>query len=209
MKYVRIFFTFIGYLTFTALIGAATFIYIGHKKARAKSLGQVVSNVNLADSTRSSLTTVAMTPMRNEEIAEPSPISTAVPTASAARKHRAKELHGRPKAKVKEPDPVAYIFREEPTPKEREWNPIESSKPKPYKQAKPSRYHKPAKQQASELPQCTLSFRATDNNSSPRTGKGRVNVYETTDLEKQVIKRMQDIRQLEAAANQIRYPYGN
>lgn len=197
MRYIRIFFTFLGYCTFIALVGAASFWYIGYLKNKK----QVESTVSFQD--------ISMTPEKTvpeRTLPEFEPISrpaAAKPTAKAQK--RKQPTHYRPvksSTPAAAPKPVEYAASIEPAAirAPAKAKPIQ----KPAKSAKARKVKQP--QYQAELPPCTLSYKVTDNGASPRTGGRGVSVYETTELEKAVMTRMKAIKELEEAARQIRNP---
>lgn len=208
MKYIRIFFTFLGYITFVALIGAGTFIYVGHlKKVESQSV------VSFQDNTGFHTDTIAMTPQKQTlELIDPTPIS-----QPATRDHlvdppatkRTKKAAAAPKPK---PAPVAAS------------KPITYTAPtkaavKPQKTVKPARSAKPQRRSAPEpiaaannntdlgLPTTSIrTFQVTDRAGRERTGHGVVNMDATSDLERAAIRRARAINELSAAADKIRNP---
>jgi len=205
MKYIRAFFNFLGFLTFVSMVGAATFWYVGYQRNKAKTSTVTFKDVSMTPVKEETATTTT----EQETLPEIQPIS-----KPAARDHlveakpnkTARKPAKTPAAKptpVAKPVPVTYtVEKRKAAPK---------SKPAAHKPARKAERKQslPVPAPQSDLSPCTLTFKATDRSGNERTGHGVVNVGETTELEKMAARRVEAIRELEAAAQQIRNPYGN
>lgn len=206
MKYIRLFFTTLGYITFIAGVGAAAFWYVGYKKNQKN----LTSTVTFHDAA-----TVSMTPKKETTpvLQEFEPISR--PAASNKLVYPA----ARKKTRTKPAAPAKAAPAVKPAKKPLEYT---TAKPivyaSPRKEAARPAATKPARKKHAaavaaktaappkpELPPCTLSFRATDNSANQRTG-GRIDYNQTTELEKAAMRRVKAIQELEAAAYKIRHP---
>lgn len=210
MKYIRAFFNFLGFLTFVSMVGAATFWYVGYQRNKAKTSTVTFKDVSMTPVKEETTTTTT----EQETLPEIQPISRPAardhlvdpkPTGKPARKPAtkpAKTAAAKP-APVAKPVPVTYTTTEKRTaPAKRQ----AARKPaRKIERQQPA----PAPAPQSDLSPCTLSFKATDRSGNQRTGHGVVNVSETTELEKMVARRVEAIRELEAAGQQLRNPYGN
>lgn len=207
MKYIRIFFTFLGYLTFTAIIGGATFWYIGYHKAQKKVESTVsLREISMTPEKQPDTTTVSMSVQKLPEF---QPISRKPLSASKPKPVRAKTDNKPPKTTPSvSVAPVTYATKKAAP---------AAIASKPVATAKKTVSARPVKSKAKHSPtashadlglpaESTLSFRVTDNGTNPRTGRGIVNVYETTELERQVARRLEDLQQLKEAAELIRNP---
>ncbi len=210
MKYIRAFFNFLGFLTFVSMVVAATFWYVGYQRNKAKTSTVTFKDVSMTPVKEETTTTTADL----ETIPEIQPISRPAardhlvdpkPTGKPARKPAtkpAKTAAAKP-APVAKPVPVTYTTT------------VEKPRTAPAKRQparKPARKierQQPAPAPQTDLSPCTLSFKATDRSGNQRTGHGVVNVAETSELEKMAARRVQAIRELEAAGQQLRNPYGN
>lgn len=199
MKYIRIFFTFLGYCTFTAIIGAATFWYIGYKRQQKAT----ESTVQFRD--------ISMTPVATTEApAEVPPGQLTVPPQVSPSPRKTAPKSGRKTTPVSvRTTPAKPVTMSAPVSV-----PVSAPEKKFVPSAKKARRTKPmAKTQPATMyptPQTsTLTFRAEDNRSNPRatprTGRG-INVSETTELEQQVIRDLQ-LEEIRKAARSIRHPY--
>lgn len=171
MRYLRIFFTFLGYCSFIFMVCAATFIYIGKLKKEKAATAMPAATLQVL-----SMNTDTVAAERPNIIREFKPISRSLPAqkhkpAVAARKKRpiaSTMPRAAPKPKPMppkraEPKPVLYTATvKEP------WRPAKKTT------VSKRRWKKPAAAQPlqTELPPCTLSFRATDNSANQRTGRG-------------------------------------
>lgn len=199
MKYIRAFFNFLGFLTFVTLIGAATFWFIGYQKNKVQT-----SKVTFRDLT--------LTPVKVEEVTTATPSRETFPDFQPISKPAAPDKLVQPRGMRTKP--VAKPAKPAKKPLKPEVKPVTYAKPsKPLAStpAKRTQSKKPARVRLeravhSDLSPCTLTFRATDNGASPRTGRGIVNIAETSELEKATIRRLKAEKELQAAANQIRNP---
>lgn len=195
MKYIRAFFTFIGYCTTVAAIGGGIFWYIGHRKAMQKT----ESTVTLQEISMTPAKEPQLEPVTFQAVPEPPQVYPRKSAPVAVRKAPATTE----KKPAKVSAPVTYA-----APKAARKIVVEKAKPD-VKQTRTT----PRKKSAApppvqeQLPPCTLSYKATDT-SNPRTGRGIVNVHaEPSELEKQAIRDVQ-MEQLKEAAEQIRHPKG-
>lgn len=208
MKYIRAFFNFLGFLTFVSMVGAATFWYVGYQRNKAKTSTVTFKDVSMTPVKEETTTTEQETLPDIQAISRPAARDHLVdpkPTGKPARKPAtkpAKTAAAKP-APVAKPVPVTYTTTEKRTaPAKRQ----AARKPaRKIERQQPA----PAPAPQSDLSPCTLSFKATDRSGNQRTGHGVVNVSETTELEKMVARRVEAIRELEAAGQQLRNPYGN
>jgi len=200
MKYIRAFFNFLGFLTFVAMLGAATFWFIGYQKNKVHTSSVTFKDITLTPVKTEEVTTTdshetfpdfkpISRPAAPDKLVEPRRIKPAAkPTVQPAKKAVSNTVPAvKPVTYVKKPKtiPAAPATR---VPKKRPAKAL----------AKPATH--------TELSPCTLVFRATDNGASPRTGRGIVNVAETTELERAVIRRLNAEKELRDAASQIRNP---
>lgn len=217
MKYLRIFFTFLGYVTFLCLIGAATFWYLGRRKAQERA--QVIeSTVTYQDNADPGATTaVPMTPARTLPDLEPISTSTAVPRMPAAERPRITTRTTVPKATRPNPkpapverkpvlEPITYAAPKKetlkPTPKARR------SAPPPSGGGGRGWGRDRNEDDRTGLPAAplTVSYRATDNTASLRTGGRRLDMGKMSALEQDCARRAKAWRELEGASDQIRNP---
>lgn len=206
MKYIRIFFTFLGYCTFICLVGAATFWYIGQKRAAAKAAANPESTIVFQDNT------APTTPAAVDKLREFAPISRAAAPDKLVDPAAKPVVRKKP---VAAPKPVA-----KPAPK-----PIVATKPAPIAyatptKAKPTAKVAPAKPAAkpaparkkpashpidTELPPPTISFRVTDNTRPARAGSG-IDYNQVTDLEKAAKRHVEAVKQFEKETESLRNP---
>lgn len=195
-KYITAFFTFVGYVTFLFAMGAGIVLYIGHRKSQAAEAavmstqdGQVVSLT--PEKQADTLTTQEQTlphfqPISRKPLSatKTKPVRKPTPTVSAK------------PATASVSAPATYA-----APKVRQTVIVEKAAPKAPRKKRTTPKPTPVQEY---LPPCTLTWRATDNTASPRTGRrGYVpNVHETTELEKKA-RQMEELRQ---AAELIRNP---
>jgi len=204
MKYIRIFFTFLGYITFIAIIGAGTFWYVGMKKAQAKARANAETSITFQDNTD----TIAMKPQKQTlELIDPTPIS-----RPDTPDHLVDPPAKRTKKAAAAPKPKS-AQAPKPTPKpEPATKPVAYAKPaaKP-KQARPKRTRQTSAPIADAAPKpelgtSILRYQVTDRAGRERTGHGVVNMDLTSDLENAAIRRARAINELAAAADKIRNP---
>lgn len=203
MKYIRAFFNFLGFLTFVSMVGAATFFWIGYQKNKTQTSKVTFKDVSMTPVKENTTTTEPETPPDIQPISRPAARDHLVdpkPTGKPARKPAtkpAKTAAAKP-APVAKPVPVTYTTT------------VEKPRTAPAKRQparKPARKierQQPAPAPQTDLSPCTLSFKATDRSGNQRTGHGVVNVSETTELEKMAARRVQAIRELEAAGQQLK-----
>lgn len=206
MKYIRAFFNFLGFLTFVSMVGAATFWYVGYQRNKAKTSTVTFKDVSMTPVKETTTTTEPETPPDIQPISRPAARDHLVdpkPTGKPARKPAtkpAKTAAAKP-APVAKPVPVTYTTTEKRT--------APAKRQAARKPARKIERQQPAPAPQTDLSPCTLSFKATDRSGNQRTGHGVVNVAETSELEKMAARRVEAIRELEAAGQQIRNPYGN
>lgn len=199
-KYITAFFTFIGYVTSIFLMGAGIVFYIGYHKQQKV----VESTVEFRD--------ISMTPVATEpaippgQLTAPTPvISPSMPvrrsTTKSVRKPAPVSATTPPSKPVTMSAPVSAPVSVPVSAQEKTFVPAKKTAAKTPK-AKPQ---KPTPKPAGLPPTSTLSFRVTDNGASPRTGRGIVNINQTTDLEQQVIRDLQ-LEAVRKAAETIRNP---
>jgi len=209
MKYVRAFFNFLGFLSFVSMVGAATFFWIGYQRNKAKTSTVTFKDVSMTPAKEETTTTTAADletipdiqpisrPAARDRLVDPKP--TGKPARKPATKP-AKTAAAKP-APVAKPVPVTYTTTEKRT--------APAKRQPARKPARKIERQQPAPAPQTDLSPCTLSFKATDRSGNQRTGHGVVNVAETSELEKMAARRVEAIRELEAAGQQLRNPYGN
>lgn len=205
-KYITAFFTFIGYVTFLFVMGAGIVIYIGHRKSQAAEAAAIASYDG------------QVVPMYPEKIAdtatkpeqilpEYTPISRTTVSASKTKHVRprpAKTISNKPaRTKTVVPDSYSLSTYKKASSIAAARKSTASAKKKtniPTKKTTASTHA------ALGLPaQSVLRYQVTDL-SNPRTGGRGISVYHTSELEKQAIRKINDLKELEKAASQIRNP---
>lgn len=204
MKYIRAFFNFLGFLTFIAMVGAATFWYIGYQKNKVVSSTVTFKDVSMTPVKEETTTTTGADletlpeiqpiskPAARDHLVDPKPSKPARKPATKP----AKTIAAKP-APAAKPVPVTYTTTVTKAPAKR------TPTRKPSRKIERQQATAPTPAPQSDLSPCTLTFRATDRSGNQRTGHGVVNVSETTELEKQAARKVQAIRELELAGQQL------
>ena len=204
MKYIRIFFSFLGYCTFICAIGAATFWYIGQKKAAAKAAANPESVVVFQDNTAPTTPAAPdrlVEPTTQPELREFAPISRPAAPDKLVDPAEAKPARKKPVAAAK---PVAKPATKPGV----ATKPVVATKvaaAKPTAKPAPARKKPASRPIQAELPPSTLSFRVTDNTRPARAGSG-IDYNQVTDLEKAAKRHVEAIKQFERETEPLRNP---
>lgn len=213
-KYIVAFFTFLGYVAFISLLGAGIVVYIGYRKSQAAEAAVMSSPDGQVVHMHPKKQTDTATTLP-ETLPHFQPISRK-PVSAAA---KPKSVRPKPDKKATKPAKSVSVAPAQYTtvaaaPAATTRKPTATAKkPAAIRHVKIPAKHSPTAAKASManlgLPAESIrAYRVTDNGASPRTGRGIINVAETTELERQVMKRAEEMRQLKAAVAKIRDPYG-